>query len=33
VNEKNDIGMDEYVQQRMGPEDYAEYQSFVNKQE
>lgn len=32
VNEKNDIGMDEYVQQQMGPEDYAEYQSFLNKE-
>ena len=31
VNEKNDIGMDEYVQQRMGLEDYAEYQSLLNK--
>ncbi|KAA5541977.1 hypothetical protein [Adhaeribacter rhizoryzae] len=25
VNEKNDIGMDEYIRQQMGAEDYAEY--------
>ena len=33
VNEKNDVGMDEYVRERMGPEDYNEYQSFLTKQE
>jgi len=29
VNEKNDIGMDEYVQQQMDPADLAEYKSFL----
>lgn len=29
INEKNDIGLDEYVRQQMDPEDYAEYQSFL----
>jgi len=29
VNEKNDIGMDEYIRQRMDPEDLVEYQSFL----
>jgi len=29
VNEKNDIGMDEYVRQQMGDEDFAEYQGFL----
>jgi len=29
VNEKNDIGLDEYVRQHMDPEDLAEYQSFL----
>ncbi len=29
VNEKNDIGLEEYIQQHMDPEDLAEYQSFL----
>ncbi|GEO05527.1 hypothetical protein AAE02nite_31910 [Adhaeribacter aerolatus] len=29
VNEKNDIGLDEYVRQQMGSADFAEYQSFL----
>ena len=31
VNEKNDIGIDEYVRQQMDLEDWAEYQSFLTK--
>jgi hypothetical protein len=29
VNEKNDIGLEEYVQLHMDPEDFAEYQNFL----
>lgn len=31
VNEKNDVGLDEYVRQRMDPADWTEYQSFLSK--
>ena len=31
VNEKNDISMEEYVQQQMSPEDYAEYHNILIK--
>ena len=30
VMEKNDVGMEEYVRQRMGEADYAEYMAFIN---
>lgn len=29
VNEKHDIGLEEYMRQHMDPEDLAEYQSFL----
>ncbi len=32
VNEKNDIGMDEYIRQHMDPDDLAEYQSFLTNE-
>ncbi len=31
VNEKNDVGLEEYIRQHMHPEDLAEYQSFLTK--
>ena len=31
VMEKNDIGLEEYVQLHMGAEEYAEYKSMLNK--
>jgi hypothetical protein len=31
VNEKNDIGLKEYIQRQMDPEDFAEYQSLLTK--
>jgi len=31
VNEKNDIGMDEYIRQHMDPEDFAEYQLILTE--
>ena len=31
VMEKNDIGLEEYVQLHMDAEDYAEYRSMINK--
>jgi hypothetical protein len=33
VNEKNDVGLEEYIRQRMDPEDYAEYQGFLSEGE
>ncbi|RDC58671.1 hypothetical protein [Adhaeribacter pallidiroseus] len=29
VNEKNDIGLEEYIRLHMDPEDFTEYQSFL----
>lgn len=29
VNEKNDVGLEEYIRQQMDAEDLAEYQSFL----
>ncbi len=31
IMEKNDVGMEEFVKENMGDEDYAEYKSFLNK--
>jgi hypothetical protein len=29
VNEKNDVGLDEYIKLHMDPADYAEYRQLV----
>ncbi|HEV8514759.1 MAG TPA: hypothetical protein VGQ59_15855 [Cyclobacteriaceae bacterium] len=31
VNEKNDVGIDEYIKLHMPPEDWAEYKSMVDQ--
>jgi hypothetical protein len=31
VMEKNDVGLDEYVRQRMAPDDYREYMEMIEK--
>jgi hypothetical protein len=31
VNEKNDVGMDEYIRQWMGDQDYEEYMAHIRK--
>jgi hypothetical protein len=33
VNEKNDIGIDEYIRLHMDPDDYLEYMAMLNKKD